>query len=242
MFNTILFDLDGTLLPMDYERFAKIYFTELGRFCEDLIVPQNLVKHIWTATHAMVANTEELTNETVFMENFARLIPGELDEYLTRFDLFYQQEFKKTRAAIFENALIPASLTLLKAKGYQLVLATNPLFPEPAILQRINWAGLKPTDFSYITTFERNHYCKPQTQYFTEILREISKTSADCLMVGNDVQEDLVATNLGISTYLITDCMINRSPEEPISSDYQGSYREFYNFVAELPQVLPATG
>ena len=55
-------------------------------------------------------------------------------------------------------------------------------------------------------------------------------------MVGNDVQEDLVAGDLGIETYLITNYMINRNNEE-INSTYQGTYEDFYKFVKELEEV-----
>ena len=50
MTDTILFDLDGTLLPLDIEMFTKIYFNEMGQLFKDMIDPKMLVKHIWTAT------------------------------------------------------------------------------------------------------------------------------------------------------------------------------------------------
>ena len=31
----------------------------------------------------------------------------------------------------------------------------------------------------------------------------------ECLMVGNDVEEDLVAGTIGVQTVLVTDCLIN---------------------------------
>ncbi|MDD2504058.1 MAG: hypothetical protein PHG58_09485 [Clostridia bacterium] len=35
MLDTILFDLDGTLLPMDMNEFIRIYFGELGKALQD---------------------------------------------------------------------------------------------------------------------------------------------------------------------------------------------------------------
>ncbi len=128
------------------------------------------------------------------------------------------------------------SIDVLKLKGYQLVLATNPIFPIKAILHRINWAGFAPEEFSYISCFEKNHYCKPQIKFYEEVLSEIGKKPEECLMVGNDVQEDMVVHSLGVKTYLVEDHLIHRT-DEPIVVDYRGSYEAFYEFVEKLPEV-----
>ncbi|MGE5581892.1 MAG: HAD family hydrolase, partial [Bacillota bacterium] len=227
MLDTILFDLDGTLLPLEMEKFAKIYFEEMGRKFHDLIDPKQLVSHIWTATEAMVRNVEPRVNAEVFMERFGRLIGGDLAEYQKRFDEYYDQGFLKVKDAVAENLLMQESVRMLKSKGFKLVIATNPLFPRKAILRRIEWAGFNPEEFSYISCYERNHYCKPQIHFYTEVLQEIGKQPEQCLMVGNDVQEDLIASKLGIATFLITDYLIHRTPE-PIHSTYQGTYQDFH--------------
>lgn len=236
MLDTFLFDLDGTLLPVDMDKFLPIYFREMGTAFQGIIEPKQLTSHILTATHAMVANTEFKTNETAFMEKFSQLIEGDLDFYRKRFDQFYDQGYLKTRDIVNETPFIQKSVALLKAKGYNLVIATNPIFPEKAILHRIRWAGLNPADFSYITSYERNHYCKPQLLFYEELLSEIGKTPGQCLMIGNDVQDDLIAGVLGIKTYLITDYLINKDNQE-FSCTYQGSYEDFYRFVEGIVEL-----
>jgi FMN phosphatase YigB (HAD superfamily) len=237
MTDTVLFDLDGTLLPLDMEKFMKIYFEEMGRKFHDLIDPKQLVSHIWAATEVMVKNLEPRCNEEVFMEKFGQLIEGsDLRVYQQRFDEFYDREFLRVQESVIENPTIQQSVRLLKAKGYQLVIATNPLFPRKAIYRRIEWAGFTPADFAYISYYEQNHYCKPQIQYYQEVLQAINKAPEQCLMVGNDVQEDLVAGKLGLETYLITDCLIHRT-KEPIQSTYQGKYADFLRFVEGLEAV-----
>lgn len=234
MIDTILFDLDGTLLPLDMEKFIKIYFEEMGRKFHDLIEPKQLASYIWAATEVMTQNVEPRSNEEVFMEKFGQLIEsGDLQLYQQRFDEFYDQGFLKVRGAVIESHLMQQSVRLLKDKGYNLVIATNPLFPRKAVNHRIAWAGFAPEYFSYISFYEQNHYCKPQLQYYQEVLQAIGKAPEQCLMVGNDVQEDIVAAKLGINTYLITDCMIHRT-EEPIQSTYQGTYQDFLEFAEKL--------
>lgn len=234
--NTILFDLDGTLLPVDMQLFEKIYFQELGVYFEDLLPPEKLTEYIWESIKSMVINLEDKTNEEVFFESFKRKINSNLKVFEDRFNEFYDSNFHKLKTAVKDVPAIRESVNLLKDKGYDLVIATNPLFPKKAIYHRIEWAGLNPSDFMYISTFERNHYCKPQVHYYKEILKDINKLPDECLMVGNDVQEDLVASKLGIKTYLITDNILHRSNEK-IISNHIGSYEDFLKFVKKLPTI-----
>jgi len=236
MLDTILFDLDGTLLPLDMKRFTDIYFREIGEMFKDIIDPKLLAKNIWTATQEMMRNIEYRTNEEVFMENFSRLVGKDFDKYLERFDKFYDTGFLRTREAVEEQGLIRKSIEILKKKNYKLVIATNPLFPRKAIHHRIKWAGLKLEDFELVTTYEESHFCKPHVQYYEEILSKIGKKPEQCLMVGNDVQEDLAAAKLGMATFLITNHMIHRTSDE-ITSTYIGDYNDFYAFVEGLEEV-----
>jgi FMN phosphatase YigB (HAD superfamily) len=236
MIDTILFDLDGTLLPLDMQKFTEIYFYEIGNMFKDMIDSKLLVKYIWTATQDMVGNIEYKTNEEVFMNKFSELIGGDISKYKERFDKFYDTHFHKTREAVQSQTSISESIAILKRKNYKLVVATNPLFPRKAIHHRVEWAGLDLKDFIYITSYEDNHYCKPQLHFYKEILDIIGKRPEQCMMVGNDVQEDIIAHNLGIKTFLIRNYMIHRT-QEPITSTYEGNYEDFFNFVKDLTSV-----
>ena len=236
MLNTFLFDLDGTLLCMDNKLFEKLYFSTMSEALSDLIEPKKLINNVWSSTEVMVKNLEYKTNEEVFMEDFQRRIDGNLEIYKERFNKYYDEDFLKTKAAVLENKLIQEGIKILKEKGYKVVIATNPLFPLKAIEHRIRWAGFEPYEFEYISHYENNHYCKPQIQYYEEVLKDINKDATECMMVGNDVQEDLIAGEIGIKTFLIKDYMIHRT-EEKIVSDYIGSYENFYKFVKELPSL-----
>ncbi len=233
MIDTFLFDLDGTLLPLDMERFMQIYLQEITNTFSDIIEPKKLSEALWGSTKAMVSNLDRKTNQEVFMEAFFNRIEGDPEVYQKRFDHFYDHEFLKVRSAVHSMPLISESIEQLKKKGYQLILATNPLFPKKAIHHRIKWAGLHPEDFAHITSFEHCHYCKPQIQYFEEILSRINKQPHQCIMVGNDVQEDLIAGSLGMETFLITEHMIHRNDTD-ITCTYQGTYEDFYTYVQNL--------
>lgn len=236
MINTILLDLDGTVLPLDMDLFMTIYFNEMAKVFNDLPDHEMLVKNVWAATAAAVKNTEKITNEEVFMKAYDELIVGDLEEHKKRFEQFYDEGFLMTKNSVIENELIQKSIKILKEKGYQLVLATNPIFPMKAIHHRIRWAGFEPSDFSYISSFEKNHYCKPQIKFYEEVLSAIGKNPDECMMVGNDVQEDMIVSKIGIKTFLINEHLLHRT-DEPIRVDYEGNYKAFYKFVETLPSI-----
>jgi len=233
MINTILFDLDGTILPMDIDKFMYTYFNEMGVMFKDLIPQDKLIKYIMECTELMVKNIDNVSNKEVFVGRFEQLIGGDINDYLNRFDEFYDTLFQNVQTATGRNELIIKSVLLLKEKGYQIVLATNPLFPMKANHHRIRWAGLSPEDFSYISCYETNKYCKPNIEYYQEVLDEIDKSPKECMMVGNDAVEDMAAGKLGLKTYLISEHMINKNNIEVVA-DYIGDYNEFYNFVKSL--------
>ena len=113
------------------------------------------------------------------------------------------------------------------------VLATNPLFPHTATENRMRWAGLKPEDFSFYTTYENSRYCKPNPKYYEEILQKLNLKPEECIMVGNDFGEDIVPTEkLGMQGFLLTDCLIHKG-EQDISGYPQGSIAELKAYLAD---------
>lgn len=233
---TFFFDLDGTLLPIDGKKFEELYFHGLSARFTDLYSPTDFIQLIWNATKAMVADTRPVTNETAFMEALGSVVNGNLGEMQNRFTDFYATGFDQVREAVIENVEVHEAIRRLKQKGYDLVIATNPMFPRLAIEKRIEWTGLDRNDFSYVTSFEDNHYCKPQPMFFQEILDTLNKKPEEVIMVGNDVEEDLVAGKLGIQTYLITNHRINRKNKEVVA-DHIGDYADFLKFVESLPDI-----
>ncbi|SET27326.1 FMN phosphatase YigB, HAD superfamily [Natronincola peptidivorans] len=237
MIKTILFDLDGTLLPLNMEDFLKRYFEELGMKFQNLIHPKELAKLVWGSTEYMVKNIDkEKTNAEAFFEDFFSKVSHKPEELNPIFDDFYINDFPKIKETASQNQNIIDAITILKEKGYELVVATNPLFPKLAILHRIQWAGLNKEDFVFITSFEEMHYCKPHIHFYEEILEKINRRPEECMMVGNDVEEDMVAKKLGIKTYLIEDYKIQRS-QKIEGIDYIGKYEDFYEFVKTLPSI-----
>jgi FMN phosphatase YigB (HAD superfamily) len=221
---------------MDMDEFVQKYFHEMGKMFHDLIDGRVLAKHVMECTELMVKNGEDRRNENVFFTRFSELVDGDLAVYQARFDEFYDTRFLNARSATHQSEFMIKAVKLLQDKGYELVLATNPLFPIKANHHRIHWAGLSPDDFSYISSFESNKYCKPNLEYYREVLSGIDRSAEECMMVGNDALEDMVAAKLGIKTYLIEDHLLNKHNVE-IKADHRGRYEDFYVFVQALPDL-----
>lgn len=234
MIKAILFDLDGTLLPMDNDEFTRGYFRLLcAKLAPHGYDPGALVEGIWAGTAAMIRNDGSRTNEEAFWNKFASLFGEKCFADKPIFELFYQNEFQTAKAYC---RLAPESgeiVALAKAKGYRTVLATNPIFPAIATESRMRWAGLAPEDFEFYTTYENMGTCKPNPAYYREILRRISLEPEACLMVGNDVDEDMIAAEIGMPVYLLTDCLINRSGRD-LSAYPHGTFANLKKFIETL--------
>ena len=74
MIKNILFDLDGTLLPMDMEKFTQGYFKRLVmKAAPRGYEPEKLIKSVWAGTAAMVKNNGGITNEEAFWNKFSEI-------------------------------------------------------------------------------------------------------------------------------------------------------------------------
>jgi len=230
----ILFDLDGTLLPMNQDLFMKYYFGELAKKLVPLGYNKDtLVNDVWTGTKAMVMNDGTKTNEETFWDTFCSLAGKDCRSDMPIFDSFYRNEFTAAKNACQPTAAAKEVINLIKASGRRLILATNPLFPFVATENRIGWAGLSTEDFELITTYENCHYCKPNPKYYAEILEKTGLKPEECLMVGNNTEEDMIAETLGIKVFLLTDCLINEKNTD-ISKYPQGGFEELKEYITTL--------
>lgn len=238
MIDTVLFDLDGTLLGMDYKEFEDRYFYLIGAKFQKYCSPKELYNNIWEATIYMIKNSDGVRlNKDLFFEKFNQLIREEYrDLFITGFDEFYEKEFDMAKDVTYRMENMVKAVNMLKSKGYDVIIATNPLFPKIAIDKRIQWAGFNLDEFSYVTNFEVCKFCKPNPKFYEDILKLNNKKPENCLMVGNDMLEDMIAKALGITTYLVTDCILER--ECPYAPDYTSDSAGFLEFVNTLPSII----
>jgi len=211
----VLFDLDGTLLPMDQDEFVKCYLKLLAAHMEPFgYASDKLIDSIWKGTAAMIMNDGSCTNEDIFWKTFSTIHGADSLEDKPFVDGFYTDVFSAARTACGYTPAAKEVIEQLKAAGKIIVLATNPIFPAVATRKRIAWAGLSPEDFLLYTTYENCSFSKPNLNYYAQILKQIGAKPEECLMVGNDVGDDMVAEGLGMRVFLLTDCLINKNNED----------------------------
>lgn len=233
MITTILFDLDGTLLSMDQDEFVQYYFAGLGKkMAPHGYDSAELTRVIWKGTAAMMTNRSEKTNEEVFWECMGGHYGQRIFDDMPVFEEFYQKEFQQIADVCAPRKEVAELLTELK-KNYHLVLATNPIFPEIATKSRMRWAGLDPEDFDLVTTYEDSHRCKPNPEYFLEVLDKLNLKPEECLMVGNDAEEDGAALQAGIPLFLITHHLLNRKDLD-LSSIPCGSFEDLPVWIEKM--------
>lgn len=230
----VFFDLDGTLLPMDQDVFIKAY---LGGLVKTLAPrgysPEAVASALWKSTAAMMKNDGQITNEEVFWNSFSAILGEDVRKEEELLSDFYSTDFQKIKDLCGYEPRAKEIVEKLKSKGFTVVLATSPLFPTIATESRIRWAGLEPGDFAYVTTYENSKFCKPNPTYYVDLLSKMGLAPEECLMVGNDVDDDMVAETVGMPVFLLTDCLINKT-EMDINNYTHGDFGTMLKYVENL--------
>ncbi len=205
----LLIDLDDTLLENNMDTFAPGYYNLLSKSLAEFCPPDRLFPALMAGTKAMMLNTDpSKTLETAFDEIFYPQIGINKPDIAPKILSFYENEFN-----LLQNLTkpIPEAKSLVEKalnNGYQIVIATNPLFPQIAIDQRLMWAGLPAHQYPFklVTSYEHMHFCKPNPKYYLEILSRLSFRAEDCMMVGNDLEADIKpAIQAGLKAFHLAD-------------------------------------
>lgn len=232
---TILFDLDGTLIGMDQDKFIRLYFsTILDKLTALGYNAGEMYEALEKAIRATKTNDGSMTNEARFWQTFEREAGNASDELKAALVSFYSNEF----LTVLQGSCTPYPraceiLECAKSCGFRVVLATNPLFPAIATYARIRLGGMSPDDFEYVTAYENSSHCKPNPDYFTELLSKLGITPEECVMIGNDTKDDFSAHALGIPVFILTDGLINQGNVD--LNDYpHGSFDELIEYIKRI--------
>lgn len=222
----ILFDLDGTLLPLEFSDFIPHYFGLLSEKFAGTFPGGSLPKLVLASTDAMVRNDGSMTNSDAFWTDFE--YRSGMDRYtlLPAFERFYREDFGSLGAGVDRWDSAVNTVQKARAAGLATVLATNPVFPRIAIDHRLSWAGIDPDLFDLVTAYENMSYTKPHPGYYREIASLLPAEPSECLMVGNDVVLDLEpARAAGMLTFMVrNDYSVDGSGA--FTADYEGSLED----------------
>ncbi|HPQ01939.1 MAG TPA: HAD family hydrolase [Bacillota bacterium] len=236
MIKTVMFDLDGTLAHFEFEEFFRAYIEKIVESLSDVMEPKALTEALMASVEAMVSCEDPtLTNRDVFVVDFFGRTGRSEAELMPLFDAFYLAEDGfpsiKQMLGVTPHPSARGMIENLLDRGYEVVIATNPLFPLVAIEERMRWGDVDGLPYALVTSYETSHFCKPNLKYYEEILSVLDRSPEECLMVGNDTWEDLVAGDLGITTYLVEDYILDRDPVRR-DPDFRGSFDDLVEFLS----------
>ncbi len=228
-YKAILFDLDATLIPFDQKEMSKAFFATTHDFERDKEIP-GFAEAFSYAFAQCKLNRGGCLNKEVFDRCFLeKLSVSDLDALM---DEFYTTSFTKTKNVLQYRGSEKAMLDSLHRLGKIIICATNPVFPMSATVTRMAWAGICPADFDFVTLHTESTWCKPNPEYYLEILSRYNLSPDEVIMIGNDTLDDLGALECGIRVVLIDDFLINRG-EIDVDTVERISYENFLSSVAK---------
>jgi len=236
MTRTVLFDLDGTLLPVEMGPFLEQYVNALSKKFAGQITREAFGKALIDATYETICNCDrETTNLDAFAASFARLSGLPWESAWQTIERYYAEEYHELGKHITQTSLARDVVKQCVGNGWQIVLATQPIYPEQAVRTRLAWCGVDSMPWRFITTIDKMHYCKPQVEYYREISHLVGLDPSRCVMVGNNMQEDMVAKGAGMKTFLVEDYLINWDGDgRAIEPDGRGSLDDVPSGIEKL--------
>ena len=242
MLKSVLFDLDNTLIFFDEHAFFERYMRALAPVFSDLWPFESFYRRMIESVQSLLHNDGTRTNAERFMEGFSRGYAEKSGDLWNRFMRFYKTEFDQFRTLVRVPDGISGVFEELRTEGVKLVIASNPLWPLSVQEKRLRWAGLDGIQFDLITHIENTSFCKPNIEYYREICRFLGTEPESCLMVGNDVVNDMVVSRIGMKTFLLQDEMadaglaLSREFRKHASGrDFNPDYR---GVLADVPAVV----
>ena len=203
---TLLLDLDDTLLNTNLDVFIPAYFQALSKDLVPHVKPEKIVRALVAGMNLMNASDDfSHTLQDVFDTAFLPEMGLTREEIMPAVDHFYDHIFPTLQPLTTQKPEAKPFVDWAIAKGYRLVVATDPLLPRKATHHRIRWAGFDPAQFALISSFEHFSFSKTHTAYYAEVLGRLGWQEGPVLMVGNDLDRDILpAKQLGLATYFVT--------------------------------------
>ncbi|MGV8082928.1 MAG: HAD family hydrolase [Coriobacteriia bacterium] len=205
----VLFDLDGTLLDIPLDAFLREYFALLGPVVAEVfgegVDERAGIALVLQATEAMMKPHPGRTNEEAFNDYLIEQTGVNLadEAHAQALHSFYEDTFPALQGTKTPRRGAREAVEKAFSLGLKVAIATNPIFPRAAILERMRWAGLSGLPIDVVTSYENMHATKPQAHYFLETAQMLGIEAERCLMVGDDRALDMPAADTGMRTFYV---------------------------------------
>jgi len=244
MLKAVLFDLDNTLILFEEVSFLNGYYPVLAARFAGVFPDGQFAERLMKATVALRDNDGSKINRELFLEAFCDRFNVNRDDVWDRFEQFFSLDFDMFRDAVTAAPGAEEAFIFVKGRGLKVVVATNPIWPLVVQKKRLTWAGLGDIDVDLITNIDNMSYCKPQLGYFRQICELINVKPEECLMVGDDPANDMVAAMTGMKTYQATDSRAYSQKPLEISKNVIGNDldgippADFSGPLADVPRAV----
>lgn len=230
---TLLLDLDDTLLNTNLQAFIPAYFQALATELEPHIDPKAMMRALLTGTNLMNESDDfSRTLSDVFDDAFYPQLNISKDALLPAIEHFYDELFPRLQTLTTQKPDAKPFVDWAFAQGYRIAVATDPLLPRKATHHRLRWAGFEPEQFEIVTAFEQFHFSKTHAAYYAEVLGRMGWPDEPVLMVGNDLERDILpAKKLGLATFLVDDGSASTSGLE---ADARGSLADLRRWLESV--------
>jgi FMN phosphatase YigB (HAD superfamily) len=236
---TLLLDLDDTLLDNPMSEFVPAYLEAISSHLSQHADPAQIARMLLAGTQLMMENEQpDCTLKEAFDSIFYPSLGLNEVDLIEPIDHFYNNIYPSLQVHTRPR---PEAIQLVESAfelGYQVVIATNPIFPLTAILKRLIWAGLPAEEypFALVPSYETFHFTKPNPAYLAELLARLGWPEGPVIMVGDDLVNDIQAANgLGIPSYWLGDSNTSLENNRDVPSA-SGSLADFLGWLSETPQ------
>lgn len=202
---TLLLDLDDTLLQTNLNVFVPAYFQALANHLSSHVSPDVTARSLIGGTNIMYAHDDPArTLMDAFDAGFYPNLGVSKEDLRTILDDFYDNIFPTLAGHTNQIEAAAPLIDWALSCGFRVAITTDPLFPRKATFHRLRWAGIDPERVELFSTYEHFHFTKTYPAYYAEVLGRLGWPEGPVLVVGDNVERDLVPANrLGLATYLI---------------------------------------
>lgn len=233
---TLLLDLDDTLLNTNLQSFMPAYFQALANELTPQIAPTLMFRALISGMQKMNESEDfSKTLKEIFDAEFYPQLNVERGTLDSAIENFYDNIFPTLQSLTSPKEGAKEFVEWAMQKKYHIAIATDPLLPTKATQHRLRWAGFDPKQFEIVSTYENFHFSKTHPAYYAEVLGQMGWHDSPILMVGNDVDRDIIsAKRLGLKTYLVDAEPASTSGRE---ADSAGSILDLISWLESMNQT-----
>lgn len=234
MIKAVLLDLDNTLLHNPDRQFAQAFMQKLDHYFKQALNIDPVSLYFRQGIKALSSHRDMiLTNTQVMVKTLSDATHTPIEQIHDLLSSFYETQYLELQAYTSPIAHTQQLIDQLLKQDIAVAITTNPIYPQSAILERLEWAGLSSfiNEFSLITHSDNMHFSKPHPAYYAEVIARIGIESDEAFMVGDSPTNDIEPANkMGLCTFHVTDSnTLDKLSEYVHTSNWQNHH---------LPQPL----